>query len=181
MANAAALYPRSVRAHLTEALTDTPVVLVHGPRQCGKTTLARQVGNAGGYAYVTFDDDVVLAAARADPLGFVGDLPEKTVLDEVQRVPALFTAIKSAVDRTLGSAKSSLPDAPPSMRSLRGCARAASSSSSRAAWRAAHRPRGPRRRAVRARALDVAGAVKLLSGSGGGGGPRRPKSNEFSP
>src|SRR5687767_14761941 len=93
------LYPRFARARLAEALADTPVVLVHGPRQCGKTTLARQVGDAAGYAYVTFDDDVVLDAARADPLGFVGDLPEKAVLDEVQRVPALFAAIKSAVDR----------------------------------------------------------------------------------
>ena len=37
----ATLYPRFARARLTEALADTPAVLVHGPRQCGKTTLAR--------------------------------------------------------------------------------------------------------------------------------------------
>jgi hypothetical protein len=35
------LYPRFVQPHLEEALADTPVVLIHGPRQCGKTTLAR--------------------------------------------------------------------------------------------------------------------------------------------
>ena len=93
------LYPRSARRRLVDALADTPVVLVYGPRQCGKTTLAREVGDAAGYAYVSFDDDVLLAAARADPLGFIGDLPEKAVLDEVQRVPGLFTAIKSRVDR----------------------------------------------------------------------------------
>ena len=93
------LYPRSARRRLVDALADTPVVLVHGPRQCGKTTLAREVGDAAGYAYVSFEDDVLLAAARADPLGFIGDLPEKAVLDEVQRVPGLFTAIKSRVDR----------------------------------------------------------------------------------
>jgi hypothetical protein len=80
-------------------LKDTPVVLVHGPRQCGKTTLARLVGEAAGYEYITFDDDVQLAAANADPVGFVADLADKTVLDEVQRVPALFLALKSAVDR----------------------------------------------------------------------------------
>ena len=82
-----ALHPRFMRPRLVESLADTPVVLVHGPRQCGKTTLARQVGDAKGYAYVSFDDDVLLASAQADPVGFVADLPHKVVLDEVQRVP----------------------------------------------------------------------------------------------
>ena len=94
-----AFYARGAQTRLEEALTDTPVVLVHGPRQCGKTTLARLVGDARGYAYVSFDDDVALAAAKADPVGFVMDLPDKAVLDEVQRAPGLFTAIKTAVDR----------------------------------------------------------------------------------
>lgn len=93
------LYPRFARIRLQEALADTPVVLVHGPRQCGKTTLTRMVGDPAGYTYVTFDDDVQLAAARSDPVGFVADLPDKVVLDEVQRVPDLFLALKSAVDR----------------------------------------------------------------------------------
>jgi len=75
------------------------VVLIHGPRQCGKTTLARQVGDAAGYAYVSFDDDLLRAAAQSDPIGFVADLPEKVVLDEVQRVPSLFTSLKAAVDK----------------------------------------------------------------------------------
>ena len=92
-------YRRLVRPLLEEALTDTPVVLVHGPRQCGKTTLARDVGDAAGYAYRTFDDDTLRAAAEADPVGFVADLPDRAVLDEVQRVPGLFTSLKAAVDR----------------------------------------------------------------------------------
>ncbi|OGW49180.1 MAG: AAA family ATPase [Nitrospirae bacterium RBG_19FT_COMBO_58_9] len=95
-----ALYPRYAEPRLIEALADSPVVLIHGPRQCGKTTLARVVGERRGYAYVSFDDDVLRAAAQADPAGFVGDLPERAILDEVQRVPALFTALKVAVDRT---------------------------------------------------------------------------------
>ena len=93
------LYNRFVLPRLTEAQADSPVVLIHGPRQCGKTTLARMVGDAAGYAYTSFDDDVLRAAAQADPVGFVADLPEKAILDEVQRVPELFTTLKAAVDR----------------------------------------------------------------------------------
>lgn len=93
------LYPRFAEAALTEALADAPVVLIHGPRQCGKTTLAQQIASSKGYAYFSFDDAVALGAATTDPVGFVADLPEHCILDEVQRVPALFTAIKAAVDR----------------------------------------------------------------------------------
>ena len=98
MANAD-FYPRYVAPRLTGALTDTPVVLIHGPRQSGKTTLARAVGDVSGYAYISFDDDVLRASAQADPVGFVADLPNKVVLDEVQRVPELFTSLKVTVDR----------------------------------------------------------------------------------
>ncbi len=93
------LYRRFAEPILRETLADTPAVLIHGPRQCGKTTLAKRVGEARDYAYFSFDDDVTLAAAKADPVGFVGDLPERVVLDEVQRAPVIFPALKSAVDR----------------------------------------------------------------------------------
>jgi predicted AAA+ superfamily ATPase len=92
------LYPRFIAPRLREALDDSPVVLIHGPRQSGKTTLARAVGDERGYAYFSFDDAVALAAAEADPAGFVADLPDRAVLDEVQRVPGLFGALKRTVD-----------------------------------------------------------------------------------
>lgn len=92
-------YPRFITSALADAIADSPVVLIHGPRQCGKTTLARRFGEARGYEYFNFDDSVAAAAAKADPAGFVADLPEKTILDEVQRVPEIFTALKTAVDR----------------------------------------------------------------------------------
>ena len=93
------IVPRLVELRLEEALGDSPVVLIHGSRQCGKTTLAQRVGKKRGYAYFSLDDDVARAAAEADPVGFVADLPSRAILDEVQRAPGLFTALKVAVDR----------------------------------------------------------------------------------
>jgi hypothetical protein len=93
------LFPRYAEARLLEALGDSPALLIHGPRQCGKTTLARLVGERLGYEYLSFDDDVARGSAQADPAGFVADLPERAILDEVQRVPALFASLKSAIDR----------------------------------------------------------------------------------
>jgi len=92
------LYPRYIEPRVLESLTDTPVVLIHGPRQCGKTTLARLVGDARGFTYLSFDNDVQRSAAQVDPVGYVADLPEHVILDEVQRVPELFTSLKAAVD-----------------------------------------------------------------------------------
>ncbi len=92
-------YPRLLAPRVREALADTPAVLLHGPRQSGKTTLARAVGERRGYRYFSFDDDSLRAAARQDPIGFVADLPARSILDEVQRAPELFTALKVAIDR----------------------------------------------------------------------------------
>jgi predicted AAA+ superfamily ATPase len=63
-------YPRYSEVPLRTAVQDTPVVLIHGPRQCGKTTLAQAVGKDLDYRYITFDDDNQLQAAKADPVGF---------------------------------------------------------------------------------------------------------------
>ncbi|MFM7142076.1 MAG: ATP-binding protein [Alphaproteobacteria bacterium] len=95
---ARAPYPRHLAPRLREALADTPAVLVHGPRQSGKTTLAREVGRRRGYAYLAFDDDGLVEAVRQDPVGFVSRLPARTILDEVQRVPEIFTSLKAAID-----------------------------------------------------------------------------------
>jgi uncharacterized protein len=92
-------YRRFVEPLLEESLSDTPVVLVHGPRQCGKTTFSQMVGGKLGYSYLTFDDETERAAATSDPVGFVMGLPPMVVLDEVQRVPGLFLALKALVDR----------------------------------------------------------------------------------
>jgi uncharacterized protein len=90
------LFPRFAGAQLRTALKDTPVVLVTGPRQCGKTTLVRTIA-AAGREFLTMDDDTVLASARADPAGLVRSL-RKATIDEVQRTPDLLRAIKMSVD-----------------------------------------------------------------------------------
>lgn len=91
--------PRLLAPRVLEALADSPVVLIHGARQSGKTTLAQAVGERRGFRYVTFDDDAIRLAAERDPVGFVAGLPKRVILDEVQRVPELFTTVKAAVDR----------------------------------------------------------------------------------
>jgi len=90
------LLDRHLGSTLRAALRDTPVVCLLGPRQSGKTTLARTLGPR--YAYVTFDDEAALSFARSDPAGFVAALPGRVVLDEIQRVPEILRAIKLAVD-----------------------------------------------------------------------------------
>ena len=94
-------YTRFAERRLTEALEDSPVALIHGPRQCGKTTLALMAcaperltsggrpfrappSSSPSHAYVTFDDAVTRESAEADPMGFVADLPERVIMDEVQ-------------------------------------------------------------------------------------------------
>lgn len=88
---------RKVRPLVVTALADTRVVLVTGPRQAGKTTLARQFAGPDR-PYVTLDDAGALGAARADPVGFVRGIG-RAVIDEVQRVPELMPAIRESVDR----------------------------------------------------------------------------------
>lgn len=92
------LYPRLIAARVAEALGDTPVVLIAGPRQAGKTTLARQIAaRHPELRYFTLDDELTLLAARQDPVGMVRRL-DRAIIDEIQRAPALLLAIKKTVD-----------------------------------------------------------------------------------
>jgi predicted AAA+ superfamily ATPase len=86
---------------LLEALSDTPAVLINGPRQTGKSTLVQsaEVNEGSSRQYFTFDDPGILAAAQNDPNGFIAGLNLPVTLDEVQHVPQLFPVIKAAIDR----------------------------------------------------------------------------------
>jgi len=90
------LFTRFSAERISTALADTPVVMLVGPRQCGKTTLVRQFAGKER-EYLTLDDETALEAARSDPTGFVRGL-DRAAIDEVQRAPELLRAIKRSVD-----------------------------------------------------------------------------------
>lgn len=90
---------RNLRHAVEIALKDTPVVLVNGARQTGKTTLVRAIAKERGAAYVTLDDHSTLEAALSDPPAFIQGLGRMAVIDEVQNAPNIFRAIKASVDR----------------------------------------------------------------------------------
>lgn len=93
------MYQRLITSNLLSALDDTPVILVNGARQTGKTTLVQSVGDGRSARYISLDDTGFLAAVKADPSGFIAGLSGPTIIDEVQRAPELFPAIKMSVDR----------------------------------------------------------------------------------
>ena len=93
------MFKRFMKHNIHEALQDTPVVYVMGPRQSGKTTVVKSIIN-DDWIYITFDDSTQLNLVKSDPIGYIRNLPEgkSIVLDEVQRLPELFVTIKQSVD-----------------------------------------------------------------------------------
>lgn len=88
-------FSRQLKNHMEIAMQDTPVVLINGPRQAGKTTLVKQYSSA--LPYYTLDDDNILNAVKYDPVGFINRI-DKGIIDEIQRAPELLRAIKLSVD-----------------------------------------------------------------------------------
>ena len=91
------LLPRLIAPRIAEAMLDTPVVLLAGPRQAGKTTLVRHIVAKQDLRYLPLDDGLTLLSAREDPVGMVRSL-DRAVIDEIQRAPQLLLAIKKSVD-----------------------------------------------------------------------------------
>ena len=93
------MYRRRLQPVVQEMLSEFRIVYLTGPRQAGKTTLARAVADELGMGYISLDDQAALAAAASDPHGFVRSLgTRRVVLDEFQYAPALVPAIKEASD-----------------------------------------------------------------------------------
>lgn len=105
-------YPRYVQRNVVEALTYSPVVLIQGPRQCGKKTIALKFFNSTddresldinpqlkAQRYITFDDITEREKVGIDPFAYLSSLPEQVIFDEIQKAPELLEAIKTEVDR----------------------------------------------------------------------------------
>ncbi len=94
------MYKRSLRATVLALLQEFRIVYVTGPRQAGKTTLARAIADHLDMGYITLDDQATFASVESDPHGFIRSLgSRRVVLDEFQYVPALIPAIKEASDQ----------------------------------------------------------------------------------
>lgn len=93
------MWRRNAESSVRAALEDTRVVFLAGPRQCGKSTLAQAIAATLGGRYLTLDDAAVFDQARADPMAFVAQArDQRLIIDEAQRLPELFHAIKRDVD-----------------------------------------------------------------------------------
>src|SRR2546429_356611 len=91
------LYPRLLEPALLDRLRRSPVVVLTGARQVGKTTLVRSVPAAASRRFLTLDSLTTLDQARREPEALV-EAPEPITVDEVQRAPDLLIAIKRAAD-----------------------------------------------------------------------------------
>ena len=92
---------RAIFAKLQAALKDSPALILHGARQTGKTTLVKQLAEmtrGPKYVYITLDDLQTRALIERDPAGFVTNLPERVILDEIQLAPDVFRTIKLSID-----------------------------------------------------------------------------------
>jgi hypothetical protein len=91
---------RAITPHLLTALSDTPAVMLVGPRQSGKSTLVQGLADGPHPArYLSLDDLRTLDAARRDPIGLIESADGPLVIDEIQRAPELLLPIKVSIDR----------------------------------------------------------------------------------
>lgn len=88
---------RNLEQLILDALLDTPILLINGARQTGKSTLARAL-LGGTHEYYTLDDPTLLASIKRDPSLFLDQLIKPSIIDEVQRAPELFLPLKKLVD-----------------------------------------------------------------------------------
>jgi len=92
------MIPRVIQKKLLHFSHEFKALAITGPRQSGKTTLAQQA--FPGKKYVSLEDPDVRDFARSDPRGFLAQFSEGAVLDEIQRVPELFSYLQGVLDRS---------------------------------------------------------------------------------
>jgi len=89
---------RTIAKEIRRRIEQYPILAVTGPRQSGKTTLLKTL--FPDYAYVSLENPDYRSFAQEDPNGFLQQYANKTILDEVQRVPALFSYLQTTVDKS---------------------------------------------------------------------------------
>ncbi|MBR2671833.1 MAG: ATP-binding protein [Oscillospiraceae bacterium] len=87
---------RAISDNIKKSATQVPVITVMGPRQAGKTTLVRNL--FPGYTYVNLEDRATRELAENDYIGFFSKYSEPMIIDEIQMVPELLSAIQVKVD-----------------------------------------------------------------------------------
>jgi uncharacterized protein len=97
------LVPRASAERLGRLLRDFPVILVYGPRQCGKSTLVRAA--CPGWAHLDLERPSDLGLLQSDLEGFLREHPRRLAIDEAQRLPELFPALRHAVDSGRGAGR----------------------------------------------------------------------------
>src|SRR4030042_116631 len=88
---------RTSRETIENLLGGFPIVTLTGPRQSGKTTLARAVFE--NHPYASLEEPDLRQAANADPRSFLARFPDGAVLDEVQRCPEILSYLQTLVDK----------------------------------------------------------------------------------
>jgi hypothetical protein len=91
------MLPRILGEEILRSAREYPVVTILGPRQAGKTTLARM--SFPQKPYYSMEDPDIRLAAEADPRGFLGGMKSGAILDEAQRLPILLSYIQGIVDQ----------------------------------------------------------------------------------
>lgn len=92
------MVPREITKELRESFLEYPVVTVTGPRQSGKTTLVRMTFQ--DKPYYSLEEPDIRRIAESDPRGFLGEIPDGAILDEIQRMPELLSYIQGLVDKS---------------------------------------------------------------------------------
>ena len=89
---------RNIERQLEKSMKDFPSVTIYGPRQCGKTTIAKHLFPS--FSYANLEDTNTRQLAKRDPYEFFTRFPEPVIIDEIQRVPELLSTVQVRIDKS---------------------------------------------------------------------------------
>ena len=94
---------RDIKSELFTLLSEYPVITILGPRQTGKTTLAKT--SLKDYSYANLEEPEIREVARYDPKAFLAEFQDRVIIDEIQRVPELLSYIQVEIDANPGNGR----------------------------------------------------------------------------